>query len=146
MATMTGAGPEDLPATLELLGRCGLPQDGLKTTAALIVVAKEAEAVLGCAALEVYGTAGLLRSVAVDPAHRSQALGRQLVETMLAYAKRFGIHAVYLLTETATAYFPRFGFQPIVREAVSPAIHASVEWTTACPQTAQAMVLELVSE
>jgi amino-acid N-acetyltransferase len=146
MAMMTNAGPEDLPATLELLERCGLPQGGLTTSAALIVVAKEAGAVLGCAALEVYGTTGLLRSVAVDPAHRSQALGRQLVERMLAHGKRFGLRKLYLLTETATGYFPRFGFHPVAREAVSPAIHASVEWTSACPVSAQAMVLELDSE
>lgn len=85
-------------------------------------------------------------SVAADLAHRSQALGRQLVETMLAYAKRFGLRELYLLTETATAYFPRFGFRPIAREAVAPAIHASVEWTSACPVSAQAMILELVPE
>jgi amino-acid N-acetyltransferase len=130
----------------DLLERCGLPQDGLKTSAALIVVAKDADAVLGCAALEVYGTAGLLRSVAVDPAHRREALGRQLVETMLAYGKRFGIRKLYLLTETATEYFPPFGFRPIAREAVSPAIHASVEWTTTCPVSAQAMILDLDAE
>jgi amino-acid N-acetyltransferase len=143
MATMTSAGPEDLPQILRLLERCGLPQDGLKTSAALIVVARDADALLGCAALEVYGTGGLLRSVAVDLAHRSQALGRQLVEKMLAYGKHFDISELYLLTETAAAYFPRFGFRPISREAVSPAIHASVEWTRACPVSAQAMVLEL---
>jgi amino-acid N-acetyltransferase len=142
MATMTSAGPEDLPQIIRLLVRCGLPQDGLKTSAALIVVAKDGENVVGCAALEVYGTAGLLRSLAVDPAYRSQALGSQLVETMLAYGKRFGIRHLYLLTETATEYFPRFGFRPIARDAVSPAIHGSVEWTSACPVSAQAMVLE----
>jgi hypothetical protein len=53
MVTMTTAGPEDLLATLELLERCGLPQDGLTTSAALIVVTKDADAELGCAALEV---------------------------------------------------------------------------------------------
>lgn len=146
MATMTSAGPEDLPQILGLLERSGLPQDGLKTSAALIVVAKDANVVLGCAALEVYGTVGLLRSVAVDPAHRSQALGEQLVEKMLAYGRRFGIRELYLLTETAAEYFPRFGFRPIAHEAVSPAIHASVEWTSICSASAQAMVRELEAE
>jgi amino-acid N-acetyltransferase len=146
MVTMTSAGPEDLPKILGLLERCGLPQDGLKTSAALIVVAKDADAVLGCAALELYGTAGLLRSVAVDPAYRSQAVGWQLVEKMLGYGRRFGIREVYLLTETAAEYFPRFGFHLISREMVSPAIRASVEWTGACPVSAQAMVCELNAE
>jgi amino-acid N-acetyltransferase len=143
MTTITSAGPEDLPEILGLLDRCELPQDGLKTSAALVLVAKESDALLGCAALEAYGTVGLLRSVAVDPGYRSQALGRELVERMLVYGKHLGIREVYLLTESATDYFPRFGFRPIARQAVSPAIHASVEWTSACPVSAQAMICEL---
>lgn len=143
MTTMISAGPEDLPQTLELLERCGLPRDGLGASDTVIVVAKDDTTVMGCAALEVYGEAGLLRSVAVDPAHRSQALGRQLVERVLVFAEQYGIRELYLLTETATEYFPRFGFHPIAREAVSPAIHTSVEWTSACPVSAKPMVLEL---
>ena len=127
MLTITSAGPEDLPEILGLMERCRLPQDGLKTSAALILVAKDGDAVLGCAALEVYGTAGLLRSVSVDPARRSQTLGGRLVERMLGYGKHFG-------------------FRPISREMVSPAVHASVEWTSACPVSAQAMVRELEAE
>jgi amino-acid N-acetyltransferase len=146
VAAITSAAPEDLPEILGLLERCGLPQDGLKTSTALIVVAKDADAVLGCAALEVYGTAGLLRSVAVDSAHRWQAVGTQLVERMVAEAKQHGIRELYLLTETAAEYFPRLGFRPIAREAVSPAIHASVEWTSACPASAQVMVCEIEAE
>jgi amino-acid N-acetyltransferase len=146
MPAMTSAGPEDLPEIFRLLERCGLPRDGLKTSAALILVAKDVDTVLGCAALEVYGTAGLLRSVAVDPPHRARAVGRELVLRMLAYGKHFGIRELYLLTETATAYFLRFGFRPISREMVSPAIHAAVEWTSVCRVSAQAMVLELKAE
>jgi amino-acid N-acetyltransferase len=54
-----------------------------------------------------------------------------------------GIATIYLLTETAGNFFPRFGFRPISRSEVAPAVQASVEWTTACPVTAQAMVSEL---
>jgi amino-acid N-acetyltransferase len=64
------------------------------------------------------------------------------MERILSYGKQFGLRELYLLTETAAEYFPRFGFRPIAREAVSPAIHGSVEWTSACPVSAQAMVLE----
>jgi amino-acid N-acetyltransferase len=143
MATMTNAGPEDLLQTLGLLERCGLPRDGLDTSDTVIVVAKDDDRVMGCAALEVYGESGLLRSVAVDPTHRREALGTHLVERVLLYAEHYGIRELYLFTETAAEYFPRFGFRPIPREAVSPAIHASIEWTSACPESAQAMVLEL---
>ncbi len=143
MTTITSAAPEDLPRVLALLVQCGLPQDGLETGTPLFLVVRDAERVVGCAALELYGTAALLRSVAVDPTRRSQALGAQLVERLLAEARQHGVLTLYLLTETAGEYFPRFGFRPIGREAVSPAIHASIEWTSACPDSAQAMVLEL---
>lgn len=146
MATMTRVGPDDLLEMLGLLERCGLPRDGLDTSDTVIVVAKDNTTVMGCAALEVYGEAGLLRSVTVDPAHRTQALGTQSVETALLYAEQYGIRELFLLTETAAEYFPRFGFRPIPREVVSPAIHASIEWTNACPESAQAMVLELKDE
>ena len=84
--------------------------------------------------------------MAVDPAYCSQAVGAQLVEKILGYGKHFGIRDLYLLTETAADYFPRFGFRTISREMVSRGIHASVEWTSACPVSAQAMVCELEGE
>jgi amino-acid N-acetyltransferase len=79
VTTMASAEPEDLPQILSLLERCDLPRDGLDSSGTLNVVAKSAGTVVGCAALEVYGDAGLLRSVAVDPAHRREALGTRLV-------------------------------------------------------------------
>src|SRR5450755_439821 len=56
---------------------------------------------------------------------------------------RTGVQEVYLLTETASDYFLRFGFRPIDRSAIAPAIHASVEWTSVCPASVQAMVLQI---
>jgi len=137
------ARPSDLASVLALLARAGLPQEGLAERLLTTVVAREADQVVGCAALEVYGMVALLRSVAVDPANRSHGLGQQLVEERLREARRRGIQEGYLLTETAGDYFPRFGFRPIERSAVSAAIHASVEWTSACPESAQAMVLQM---
>jgi amino-acid N-acetyltransferase len=64
-----------------------------------------------------------------------------LTRAALDLAQARGITEVYLLTETAQHYFPRFGFHAIPRQTVAPAIHHSVEWTSACPETAQAMLL-----
>jgi len=137
------ARPSDLAAVLALLTRAGLPQEGLTELLSTMVVAREAGQVIGCAALEVYGTVALLRSVTVDTVHRSRGLGQQLVYAQLKEVRKLGVQEVYLLTETAQDYFPRFGFRPIDRSVVSPAIHASVEWTSACPVSAQAMVLPM---
>ena len=137
------ANVEDLPAILALLQKSGLPQDGLSDHVATTLVAREDHAIVGSAALELYGTVALLRSVAVADQLRGQGLGQQLTKEALKLAEQHGATLVYLLTETASGFFPRFGFRPIPRSEVAPAIHASTEWTTACPETAQAMVADL---
>src|SRR5437660_10843091 len=134
---------DDLPAILALLEKSGLPQDGLSDHVATTLVAREDHAIVGSAALELYGTVGLLRSVDVADELRWQGLGQQLTKEVLKLAEQHGVTLVYLLTETASGFFPRFGFRPIPRSEVAPAIHASTEWTTACPETAQAMVTDL---
>lgn len=98
---------------------------------------------VGCAALEIYGQAGLLRSVAVAEAWRSQGFGRGLTEMALNLARQRGLTELYLLTETAGEFFPRFGFTPVSRAEVPPAVQQSVEFTTACPASALVMRLRL---
>ena len=136
---------DDLPAILALLQKSGLPQDGLSDHVATTLVAREDHAIVGSAALELYGTVALLRSVVVADQLRGQGLGQQLTKEALKLAEQHGVTLVYLLTETASGFFPRFGFRPIPRSEVAAAIHASTEWTTACPDTAQAMVADLHS-
>jgi amino-acid N-acetyltransferase len=135
--------PEDLPQILALLERCGLPFQGVAEARETTVVARKEGKIIGCAALEVYGPVALLRSVAVDPAHQGQALGSTLVQRQVQDAQHLDVHRIYLFTETACDYFPRFGFRLIDRSDVPPEIHTSVEWEVACPASAQAMVLRL---
>ncbi len=144
MAIIIDAAQEtDLPAILALLEKSGLPQNGLSDHITTTLVARENHAIVGIAALELYGTVALLRSVAVADQLRGQGLGQQLTKEALKLAEQHGVTLVYLLTETASGFFPRFGFRPIPRSEVAPAIHFSTEWTTACPDTAQAMVANL---
>ena len=98
---------------------------------------------VGCAAIELYGAAALLRSVAVDASRRGQGLGQRLTAATLELASQRGARTVYLLTESAQDFFPRFGFRPIPRSEVEPAVQRSVEFTSACPASAQAMVTTL---
>jgi amino-acid N-acetyltransferase len=134
----------DLSAVLVLLERAGLPQDGLSEHLATTLVAREEDgAIVGSAALELYDAAALLRSVAVDEARRGQGLGQRLTRAALDLARRRGITTVYLLTETAGDFFPRFGFRPTERSAVDPAVQQSVEFTSACPVSAQVLVAAL---
>jgi amino-acid N-acetyltransferase len=135
----------DLPAVLALLERVGLPPVGLGDHLASTLVARDANSIVGSAALELYGDVALLRSVAVDQRLRGHGLGRQLTRAALDLARQHGVDTVYLLTETATDFFPRFGFQPIARADVVPAVQQSVEFACACPASAAVLALNLDS-
>ncbi len=135
----------DVPAILDLLERSQLPRAGLEGHLETTLVARDGNQLVGCAAIEPFGTAGLLRSVAVDAALRGQGLGQRLTRAALDLARERGIKTVYLLTETAGDFFPRFGFQPVTRAQVAPAVQQSVEFTSACPASACAMKLDLAT-
>ncbi len=126
-----------------LLRASGLPDAGLDELGETLLVARAGDRIVGCAALELYPPAALLRSVAVDPARRGSGLGIELTEASLVLARELGLERLFLLTETATAFFPRFGFRAVAREEVDPAVKRSEEFRALCPESAQAMVLEL---
>lgn len=131
----------DLAAITALLKASRLPLAGIESWTDSTIVARRDAKIVGCAALELYGDAALLRSVAVDSTLRGQGLGQQLTAAALDLGRSRGVRRVYLLTETAGDFFPRFGFRRSTREAVDAKVKASIEFTTAC--AASALVMEL---
>lgn len=129
----------DLPAVLQLLEAQHLPLDGIDAHVATMVVAKSGDEVVGAAAVELYADGALLRSVVVSPRAQGQGLGRRLTDAALDVAKRHGIATAFLLTTTAEDYFPKLGFERILREDVPAAVQSSVEFQSACPASAAAM-------
>src|SRR5579859_1873272 len=99
------ANADGLPAILALLRKSGLPQDGLSDHLTTTLVAREDQTIVGSAALELYDTVALLRSVAVADHLRGQGLGQQLTQAALKLAKEHGVTLIYLLTETASGFF-----------------------------------------
>jgi amino-acid N-acetyltransferase len=128
---------EETHRVAELVTAAGLPTAGL-AQAWRIWVAVDGDRLLGTASLERHSDAYLLRSVAVRDDARGRGIGAQLVRTALAAVEPR--RPVALLTETAAAWFPRFGFHPVERAALDPALAASAELAGACPATAQAFV------
>src|SRR6266567_3236122 len=63
--------------------------------------------------------------------------------TLFPYTTLFRSCTVYLLTETAGQFFPKFGFTAITRAQVESAVLESPEFTTACPKSAMVMVKQL---
>jgi amino-acid N-acetyltransferase len=142
--TIEAAHPDDLDLLLALLSENGLPAAGFEAHLSTALVARANEHLAGCAALEIYGRAALLRSVAVARGYRGLGLGQQLTRAALQLARAKGVSQVYLLTETAAGFFPKFGFNPVSRAEVLPAVKESVEFTLACPQSALVMALNLI--
>jgi amino-acid N-acetyltransferase len=143
MIAIAPARPADLGEIEALLTANGLPTEGLADHLGHAFVARDAGRIVGAAGLETYPDGGLLRSVVVDSALRGSGLGRQLVEAVIARARTEGLPALYLLTTTASAYFPRLGFAAISRDLVPSGVQRSVEFTSACPASASAMVKRL---
>jgi len=133
------ANPGDLPEVHTLLQRSRLPLDGLDEHVETMIVAREESHVVGTAALELYADGALLRSVVVDPAVQGRRLGHKLTEAALQMAQQHGVRAVFLLTTTAEAFFPKFGFEPVARADVPASVLASVEFRYACPASAVVM-------
>ena len=137
------ARPSDLPAVEALLSAAGLPLGGAPDAFETGVVAREGGLIVGAAAVERYGSAGLLRSVVVAPDRRGAGLGHDLVQAAEDLARRQGVRELYLLTETAIGWFPRLGYTAIPRDEAEAAVGCSLEFTSACPDTAVAMCRQL---
>ena len=129
----------DLPAVRRLLETQHLPLDGIDEHISTMVVAKKGTEVVGAAAVELYADGALLRSVVVDPLVQGQGLGRRLSEAALSIAKDRGTRTAFLLTTTAEKFFPKLGFEPIVRDDVPMSVQASIEFKSACPASATVM-------
>ena len=133
----------DLPGIRALLERLHLPLAGVEESLPTMLVARDAEQIVGTAALELYADGALLRSVAIEPQRQGQQLGHQLTDAALRLATTHGAGTVFLLTTTAERFFPRFGFERITREQVPPSVAQSVEFQSACPASAIVMRKQL---
>src|SRR5262244_3548539 len=143
-ALVRPASAEDWPAIEQLLRLRERPADGARSQLEGFLAVEEDGVLVGCAGLEQYGDVGLLRSVAVAETLAGRGLGRQLVTSSIDLARQRRLRDLYLLTTTAADYFPRFGFEPLPREALPAVLSASEELRGACPASAIAMRLALL--
>jgi amino-acid N-acetyltransferase len=129
------ATPSDAEAVEALLRDAGLPLEGAREALALGVVGRAQERVVAAAAVERFGSAGLLRSVVVAADERGTGQGRAIVEAAEALARDDGVDDLYLLTETAIDWFPRLGYAVVDRPAAAAVVGESIEFTTVCRDT-----------
>jgi len=130
-------------ALRRLLAEAGLTLEGFDAIDGPLLVVVLGGEVVGGAAVERWGAAGLLRSVVVAEPLRGRGVGSLLVGAAIEAARAAGLDELYLLTETADDWFPRFGFAPVAREDLPAALGGSAELRGACPESAMAMRLAL---
>jgi amino-acid N-acetyltransferase len=140
-----GAEPRDRAGVEALLEGARLPTQGVGEHLHSFFVEDDGERLVGAVGLEIYGEDALLRSVVVAGVARGAGLGTVLTRRALDEARACGVRTVYLLTTTAEAFFPRFGFERTAREKIPEAVQASEELRGACPSTAVAMRLGMGS-
>lgn len=104
---------------------------------------RDGSVLTGVIGLEVRGSVGMLRSLAVAETARGRGAGRALVAEVEARARDAGVEALYLLTATAGDYFARLGYRDIPRSAAPEVVSASAQYTVLCPASARLMTRHL---
>lgn len=142
---IAAATERDVPAIKDLLVASDLPTAGVDEHWRTFIVARDGDRIVGCGGAEAYQFAALIRSIAVEPAYRSQGLGRRMVRQLLDRLASRGLREFYLLTTTAEAYFKKRGFKTIDRDEVHPQLLNSREFQDACPSSATCMRLVMLA-
>lgn len=127
---------EDL---LEFLDRSGLPTKDLDESKCYFFEVLENSKRIGVGGLEPKGSNALLRSIAIDENYRGEGIGTQLVNEIVDEARSRKIDTLYLLTEGASGFFARLGFEPVSREDVPQEVEATDQFQTLCPDSATCM-------
>ncbi len=127
-AELRRARPGDLAAIDALIVSEHLPPFRTADFLDTFWVLEGEEGLLGCAGLEVYGPAALLRSVVAAPPVRGQGYGAALVRRAIEGARRMGVRRLYLFTMDKAPFFRRFGFQRCTMEDFEPAARQSTQY------------------
>ncbi len=133
----------DLAQIQQLLKDSKLPFEDVAEHLADFVVAEDGQNMIGVAGLEIYGKAGLLRSVAVTESHRSKGIGSLLYDHIVSQAQKKGLHELSLLTTTAERFFGRKGFRKVEGDAIPQYVNSTKEYQIFCATTAVCMRKEI---
>jgi len=129
----------DEAAIQGLLRLAELPSEDVSEHLETFLVAVVGGEIVGTVGLEVTGSSGLLRSLAVAVPLRGIGLGKLLYGEIVEKARSLGIQRLGLLTTTAEGFFARVGFEKEKRSDIPPFIALSKEYKIYCPSTAVIM-------
>ena len=93
--------------------------------------------------IQIFGTDGLLRSIAILNQHQRNGYGKLIVEAVEDYAETIGLQNLHLLTETAEAFFHQLNYTTRPRLKAPCHINSSLQFTELCADDAVYMVKQL---
>ena len=134
---------EALPAMRAALRAASLPADDLDEPSLTLFAYERFGRVVGYGGFEVHGDVALLRSIVVRPDHRSEGIGRRIVELLIASAGGLGVERAYLLTTDARDYFEGLGFEVVDRRDAPAALMQTRQMAGLCPASAVLMAKAL---
>jgi amino-acid N-acetyltransferase len=128
----------DKEKVLDLLNGADLPIEDLTNEKLknFMVARDKDNCVIGVIGVEMYQESGLLRSLAVHPAHRGKGVGCRLTSKIESFAQHNGIKTLYLLTMTAADFFSKIGYEVTKRDRVPESIAKTEEFKNICPISA----------
>jgi amino-acid N-acetyltransferase len=127
-----------------LLAASGLPTEDITAAAHPEFLIMRSNGHLGgVIGLERFGPTGLLRSLAVRPEHRRAGFGIALTRALEEHAARSGVLTLYLLTQTAQAFFSHRGYRAIERDQAPDEIRSNPQFRSLCPASAVLMRRDL---
>jgi len=137
------AGEKDFETVCKLLLQENLPIADLNPLLENFFIAVEDNKITGVIGMDRYGKDGLLRSAIVQKEYRNKGIAAALVARLFDEAAKQGVSTLYLITDTAAAYFEKKGFNKITKAEVAPAVLESKEFNGLCPASSIIMVQKL---
>lgn len=123
-----------------LLNEAQLPVSDLASCRSLNLLGiRDGGRLVGVVGVEAYGGVGMLRSLAVESAHRNSGLGGTLVSNAETWAAERGVNTLYLLTTTAAQFFAKLGYEVVPRSEAPAAIAATAQFSDLCPASSTFM-------
>ena len=128
---------------ISLLNSHGLPIQDIDPDKLTFWGIFDDKSLVACGGIEILGSSGLLRSLAVDRNYQNHGLGKIIYEKIIDHAVIVNLKSLYLLTTTASEYFNKKGFNSIERHNVPEKLLNTEEFKSLCPTSAICMQLDL---
>ncbi len=129
----------DIQKAIELLQSSDLPSSDIDGKTQKIIVAECKEKLVAVGGIEKLGSLALIRSIAVHPEYRNNGIASEIYHLLEKYARDSSVKELYLITESAKAYFQKLGFLEKDRQAVPHPIKQTSQFTRLCPSSATVM-------